>query len=210
MLIRRDELDVGELLEGIQEAGFPGFGAGAAHLIAQQDHLAFAAELLGQEFTTELAALEVVGRDKTDLLVGLEIRVDHDGGNLGLSRARHRGDEGLGIQRSEHDAADFAGGEVLDHLDLLVAVVFAQGTLPEQLHLDALGAEFLLGFDGAGVDGFPELVCGPLGNHRNRVGIGCRQGKAQTSGEGRTEQGFHVGNRTELGPGWASVVGEES
>lgn len=90
--------------------------------------------------------------------LSVQVGIDDHDGHAGLDGALHGLDEGAGISRGEDDAADVAAGEILDDLDLLVAVVLAQRALPEDLGLDALGVEFLLGFGGSAMDGLPEFV----------------------------------------------------
>ena len=101
-------------------------------------------------------------------------------------------DEGAAIQRRDDDAADALGREILDDLHLLLAVVLAERTLPDDLHVDALGLELLLGLHGAGMDGLPELVGSALGNDRDAEGLGgAAEGGDQRQKQGGTQDGLH-------------------
>ena len=73
----------------------------------------------------------------------------------------HRGDQSLRIERRQTDAVDSLRDEVLDHPDLLLAVVFQQRPLPQ----DLARRKLLGGLIGAVVHRLPELVRGPFRDH---------------------------------------------
>ena len=66
---------------------------------------------------------------------------------------------------------------------LLVAIVLTQRAFPDHLHFSALLIQFALGFNRPGIDRFPKLMRGPLGNHRNGIAV-C--GKSSCRGQGKS------------------------
>jgi hypothetical protein len=83
----------------------------------------------------------------------LEVGVEDDDGDLGGLGGLDRSAEGGVAEGGEDDAADALGDEAVDEVDLGFQVVLFERAFPEDVD-----AGFLGGFDGAGVDGFPEFV----------------------------------------------------
>ena len=63
-------------------------------------------------------------------------RVDDDGRDAGALRFFDRAHERAVVERSQDDAVDALAEEALDDLHLLLAVVFAQRSLPDDVHVD--------------------------------------------------------------------------
>ena len=84
----------------------------------------------------------------------------------------------MGIQWRERDPANAASGEVLDRLNLLIAIVFAQRALPKDLRLNAFAIELLLRLQRARVDGLPELVGRSFRNDGDRILL-CKSSRTQ-------------------------------
>ncbi len=87
------------------------------------------------------------------MLFALKGRVEDDRGDPGPAGLRDRPDEGPVVERREDEGVDAGAGQGLDDLDLLVAVVFLERALP-----DDLDAELPGGGQGPGMDGLPEFV----------------------------------------------------
>ena len=107
------------------------------------------------------------------------------------------------IQRRQDDPADFAGGEILDRLNLIIPIILPKRTFPNDFRFDALGIEFAFRFDGSGVNGFPEFMSRAFWDDSNGITAGgCqnpRCGRAEQSGReqnGREE--FHKAQHMEL------------
>src|SRR5207302_6012081 len=110
---------------------------------------------------------------------------DH-GGHTGPLRLFHRSHQGAVVERGEHDAPDALTEEPLHDLHLLLAVVLAERSLPDDAHRCSLGRELARRLDRPGVDALPEFVRRALGDDGDRellVGAGAaaarQQGDAQ-------------------------------
>lgn len=191
VLIGGDELYAFVGFQGVEETGLAGFGAGGADGIAEEDDVSFAIEKFGHVIAGHFAAEIVVSGDEADVFVRLEIGIHDDDGDAGLGGGADGDGEGLGVEGGEDDSADVTDGKILNDLDLLIAVVFAEGTLPDDFGFDAGSIEFLLGFDGPGVDGLPELVGGALGDDGNGVAIGGPCHRRQQGEKACQEPGIH-------------------
>ena len=127
------------------------------------------------------------------MVFAFEAGVDANGGDAGgLRLANDLAQAGL-VERREQDAVDAAGDHVLNDGDLLFAVVFLLRPFP-----DDLDAEFLTGFDCAGVERFPVLVGGPHGDDGDgaSVGVSVRAAAAAAESEeshAKEEKSPHVG-----------------
>ena len=130
----------------------------------------------------ELAAYEVVGGDVAGGHFGFEGGIDNHDGDAGADGAFGGGDEGSVIEWGEDHAVDALRNEVFDDLDLLLAVVLAEGAFPDDFDGLAFGFEFLLGFERAGVDGFPEFVAGAFGDNGDVEGFGGAKGESGENG----------------------------
>ena len=118
----------------LEEALLALLGARRALLVAQQEHLALAAEQLAHVARAASSPpLQVVGGDEADDLVRLEARVDDDGR---ARRARRASSTAARARASSSGAStmplDALAREALDDLDLLLAVVLAQRALPDR------------------------------------------------------------------------------
>ena len=159
-------------LQRVEEAGFALFGGRGPFLVAEEEHGALPVEQLAHAPPRELAALAVVGRDVADLLARVvQGGIEDHGGDAGLGGLLDGPHEGMAVERGEDDAVDALADEALDHLELLLAVVLAQGSLPEHLDRHALRAKLRRGLLGPEVHALPVLVGGALGHHRDAVAL---------------------------------------
>lgn len=159
---------------GAEEAVFPGDSTGGAFHVAEHDDFAFAVEERGEEFAGFDAALEVIGGDEGGVLVGFEVGVDDHRGDSGADGIMDGRAEGAIVEGGEDESIDVADDHVFDDFDLGVAVIFLEAAFPDDVDV----AEFLGGFECAGVDGFPEDVGGAFGDdadHEVFIG-GCGVG----------------------------------
>src|SRR6185436_652656 len=172
VLVGGDQLEPGPLLlEPVQEAALAVRGAGRALGVAQQQRAPLAVHRLAERVGGEDAALVVVGGDEAHDLLGGERGVEDDRRYLEPKGLLYGPHERLVVERREHDAVHALGRERLDHLDLLLAVVFPQRAFPRELDVHALGREVALGAVRARVDRAPELVGLALRDHRDPVRV---------------------------------------
>src|SRR5690554_3553989 len=117
------------------------------------------------------AAFVVVRGDETGVGMRLEPRVDdHDRYSAPDGRLDRAG-EAARVERRQHDGVDAAADEVLDDLDLHLAVVLLLRALPDDVHAELLSRLF-----GARMDGFPELVGRALGDDGDLEAFACGSG----------------------------------
>jgi hypothetical protein len=158
MLVAGNDFDAGNFFDRIEETGLAFFRAGGAGLVAQENDVAFAAEQFRHVFAREHAALVIVRGDKAHIFVRLQAGVHDDDGDFRTRGRIHRANQCLGVGGREHDSIHAPADEILNHLNLLVAIVLAQRPLPDDIHFHALAGEFALRFHGACMNRFPELV----------------------------------------------------
>ncbi len=133
VLVRADDFDVGEGFEGVEKTLFAFFGAGLAFVVTEDDHAALVIQQLGHGLAGELAALVVVGGDEGFVGVGLDVGIDDDHGNILFGGGIDDVGEGIGIVGSQHDGGDTAIHHIFDDIDLLGAVVFQHGAMPDDV-----------------------------------------------------------------------------
>src|SRR5687768_14732027 len=132
--------------------------------IPQQHHLALAPHHFGKARAPELTTLDVVGRDKADVIVSLQPRVEDDNRDLATHRFGDRRDERRFVERRQHDPRNpRAADEALDLGHLRIAVVLAERPAPDDRDAELVGRLF-----GAGMDALPEDVRGALWNDGDR------------------------------------------
>jgi hypothetical protein len=153
VLIAAHQLDLGKLADRLQKAFFAVARAGRALLVAQQDHVALAAEQRCQLLTRQPAGCAIVGGHEACVVLALEIGVEDDDGHAGLHRCLHGRDQRRVVERCQHHAGDTLRREALHQVDLRLQVVFLERPLP-----DDLDAQLFTGLHGAGVHGLPKLV----------------------------------------------------
>ena len=195
VLVGREQLNLGKILfHHFEKPLLAVLGAGGADLITEQDDVALAAEQLPEIARRDPAALAIVGGDKAHGRLRIERGVDDDHRDLTAGGGLDRSHEAAAIERGENDRADPLADEILDDLHLRLAVILLQRTLPDHVHRDALGREFALRLDRAGVDRLPELVGGPFRNDGNPVGFGRGgDGDARDGQRQETEKFLHGG-----------------
>ena len=155
------------MLDLLEEPVFTILGAGRAFGITKQNYFAFAGQQLAQTIRRQHAALAIVGGHEADNRIRIKRRIDDHGRHVGALRFLNRAHQGAIVQRRQHDAIDALRSETFDHLDLLLAIVFAQRAFPDHSHLVARRRKLTRRFDGAGVNAFPKLMRSALGDNRD-------------------------------------------
>src|SRR6266496_3112176 len=195
VLVGGDHLHPGpRLLRLLEESALAVLGARRALLVAQEQGLALASEEPAQLIARQLTPLVVVRGHEAHDLVGLEAGVDHDRGDPEALRLLHWPHQGLRVEGGEDDPVHALAGEPLHDLDLLLAVVLAEGALPDDLDRDPIHRQVLAGLHRPRVDALPELVGEALGDDRDlegllRAGRGAGLLATGSKEEGQPEKG---------------------
>src|SRR5437899_2707815 len=87
---------------------------------------------------SQSTSLIVIRRYEADVFIGLEVRIHDYDRDAGFHRVLDRFDQRLGIERGQNHRADVASHEILDHLDLLIAIILAQRPLPDDVNFRPL------------------------------------------------------------------------
>src|SRR5581483_6894781 len=163
VLISRDQFDVRILLlHLLKKASLALFSTRRPFRITQQNHFAFSAQQFAEAIRAQHSALALVGRDKADYRLRLEGRINYyrrDPRGLSFFDWSH---ERAIVERRQDDPADALRSESFDYLNLLLAIVFAQGAFPDHFHLGARRREFARSLDSSGMDALPKLVRRPF------------------------------------------------
>ena len=176
----------------LDEAELPFGGRGGAFGVAQQQDLAATGQHLPQSISCHASALAVVGRHEADRDVRLEAGVDDHRGHTGPLRFLHRAHQGAVVERCEHDPLDALAEKPLHDLYLLLPIVLAERSLPDDAHRRALGRELARRLDRPRVDALPEFVGRSLGDDRDRdvlVGAGAAAARQQGGAQDRGYRG---------------------
>ena len=190
------------LLQALEEARLALGGARRSLLISKQEDVALSLEELAHAIGGELTTLDVVGGHERHDFLRVQAGIDDDGRDAGALGLLDRPHEGALIERGDDDAGDVLADEPLDDLHLLLAVVLAQRALPRDRDRRAGCGELSFGLDGARVDGFPELVRGPLRNHRDRQGFATASRPTRTGGRRPCHSGRKTRRCQPLPPSW--------